>query len=428
LVSALTCPPRRLDRLPVDLVGSLSDCLDATVVGPLAWAWAEKLRRFVELPGGRLAAVAADRFGRASWREAIGRACLLLAKAAAAGQGASTEGLPDLAYLNAALRSLDVAGGVEASHWEAAALVERSLTTARLVIAKRRATSSDQDEVALPREVDTERFPDVASAPFRVVVMGRPDSLYTAICLHLLRKAGVTVAGMIAAIGPPKRRLAHHVRTCLRPATLVRWLDLLSGHVRGNPGKSAAMAALLRLARELGLGAAPGPLDHNPTLVKVASLDDPRVLGLLERTRPDAVVYGGGGLVRPSVIARAGRGVVNAHNAVLPGYRGLDAPAWALLEGRLDRIGLTGHLMDEGVDTGPVLCVRRVDPAAFASPSALDMQLWSALPGVLVEATVALRDGVMAEPQLTVARQYFRLHPRLRPLVTSALSAVARQL
>ena len=126
-----------------------------------------------------------------------------------------------------------------------------------------------------------------------------------------------------------------------------------------------------------------------------------------------------------AVIARAGLGVVNAHNALLPGYRGLDAPAWALLEGRLDAIGVTGHLMDASIDTGPILRQRPVDVAGFATLPVLETELWRLMPAMLTEATLALRNGATAKPQATDTRQYFRLHGHLRALVPEAMTSLA---
>lgn len=52
------------------------------------------------------------------------------------------------------------------------------------------------------------------------------------------------------------------------------------------------------------------------------------------------------------------RGVLNFHGSLLPWNRGRDPNAWAIYEGT--PAGGTIHLMDEGVDTGPVLLQREV--------------------------------------------------------------------
>lgn len=58
-------------------------------------------------------------------------------------------------------------------------------------------------------------------------------------------------------------------------------------------------------------------------------------------------------LTPESVIARARRIAVNFHDGPLPGLAGLNAPAWAILEGRTTH-EVTWHEMAVGIDTGAV--------------------------------------------------------------------------
>jgi folate-dependent phosphoribosylglycinamide formyltransferase PurN len=52
-------------------------------------------------------------------------------------------------------------------------------------------------------------------------------------------------------------------------------------------------------------------------------------------------------------------GIVNIHPGLLPKYRGCTCVEWALYNG--DPVGLTAHLMDAGIDTGPILGTREID-------------------------------------------------------------------
>jgi methionyl-tRNA formyltransferase len=63
-------------------------------------------------------------------------------------------------------------------------------------------------------------------------------------------------------------------------------------------------------------------------------------------------------LMPQSVLATPRRGVINLHPALLPFNRGWHTPSWAILDGT--PIGATLHLMDEGVDTGPIIAQREV--------------------------------------------------------------------
>jgi hypothetical protein len=57
------------------------------------------------------------------------------------------------------------------------------------------------------------------------------------------------------------------------------------------------------------------------------------------------------------VVRRDDLRIVNFHNALLPSYpgHGLIIPCWVLFNGET-RHGVTWHLVDTGIDTGPVLC------------------------------------------------------------------------
>lgn len=46
--------------------------------------------------------------------------------------------------------------------------------------------------------------------------------------------------------------------------------------------------------------------------------------------------------------------IVNIHNSLLPKYRGMHAFTWALIHGETE-IGYTAHLVDVGIDAGPIL-------------------------------------------------------------------------
>lgn len=46
--------------------------------------------------------------------------------------------------------------------------------------------------------------------------------------------------------------------------------------------------------------------------------------------------------------------IVNIHNSLLPKYRGMHAFTWALINGETE-VGYTAHLVDVGIDAGPIL-------------------------------------------------------------------------
>ncbi len=80
---------------------------------------------------------------------------------------------------------------------------------------------------------------------------------------------------------------------------------------------------------------------------------DAAVIDEIERYRPDLVVLAGYmKVLGPAVVARFP--MVNTHPSLLPAFPGAHAVRDALVHG-VQVTGVTVHLVDEGVDTGPIL-------------------------------------------------------------------------
>ena len=80
----------------------------------------------------------------------------------------------------------------------------------------------------------------------------------------------------------------------------------------------------------------------------------------LARHEPDLVVSAGFmKIVGPAVLAAFGGRLINTHPALLPAFPGAHAVRDALAAG-VPVTGATVHLVDAGVDTGPVLAQREV--------------------------------------------------------------------
>ncbi|MFN3281098.1 MAG: formyltransferase family protein, partial [Tabrizicola sp.] len=101
-------------------------------------------------------------------------------------------------------------------------------------------------------------------------------------------------------------------------------------------------------------------------------------------------------LVPAPVLARARQGGVNFHDGPLPGYAGLNAPVWAILNGETEH-AVTWHLMTEGIDEGEVLATRSFaiepDDTAFT----LNARCFSAALDSFADVMAALEAG--AQPR-----------------------------
>lgn len=91
---------------------------------------------------------------------------------------------------------------------------------------------------------------------------------------------------------------------------------------------------------------------------------DRALAGEIARFEPDLVVSAGFmKIVGPAVLDAFGGRLVNTHPALLPAFPGAHAVRDALAAG-VPVTGATVHVVDAGVDTGPVLAQRevRVEP------------------------------------------------------------------
>ena len=81
----------------------------------------------------------------------------------------------------------------------------------------------------------------------------------------------------------------------------------------------------------------------------------------LEALKPEAIVVVAYGQILPSeIIHLPEHGGINLHASLLPKYRGAAPINWAIINGETVT-GVTTMLMDEGIDTGPILLQKEVE-------------------------------------------------------------------
>ncbi|RCK33569.1 hypothetical protein TH24_21200 [Thalassospira xiamenensis] len=98
----------------------------------------------------------------------------------------------------------------------------------------------------------------------------------------------------------------------------------------------------------------PKPLPESVARHSYESLQDPSLWDLIASQDIDVVIQAGVGILKPNMISVPNIGFVNVHPGALPAYRGNACPEWQLYDG--NPIVATAHLIDAGIDTGPVIC------------------------------------------------------------------------
>jgi methionyl-tRNA formyltransferase len=114
---------------------------------------------------------------------------------------------------------------------------------------------------------------------------------------------------------------------------------------------------------------------HGLPIYQPEKVRSPEFIKLVETLHPDLIVVVAFGQILPSALLRIPpRGSVNVHASLLPRYRGAAPVAWAILNGERET-GVTTMLMDEGMDTGPILLQRKTEILPAETAEALGKRL-----------------------------------------------------
>lgn len=212
--------------------------------------------------------------------------------------------------------------------------------------------------------------------------------------------------------------------TLVQRQSLSRNWKLLKSVARRNGWFDALGAAIQKRrddaewSREVTWRGAPLVRDYlalSADVLRADNCHEPGVLSRLDQVSPDLIVLAQSGIVRTSLIARARLGVVNAHPGLLPDYRGIEPALWALHDGAAECLGSSLHFVDAGIDTGPIISVRRFVPPQGLAFEELERALYEDCVDVIVAACETLAQGgtLRGEPQDgTRGRQCFKMSRR----------------
>jgi len=142
-------------------------------------------------------------------------------------------------------------------------------------------------------------------------------------------------------------------------------------------------------------------------VVQPPSLKEAGVVEQLRRLNPDVIVVAAFGQILPrSVLDIPRLGAVNVHPSLLPCFRGASPVAAAILAGD-EFSGVSIMLMDEGMDTGPVLARAQIPISAIDTTGSLTAKLSLVGASLLLEALCHyLRDELTPQPQNEAGASY----------------------
>lgn len=134
-------------------------------------------------------------------------------------------------------------------------------------------------------------------------------------------------------------------------------------------------------------------LEAGLRVLQPVKLREEKFLKELASIRPEFIVVVAYGKILPkAVIEMPQRGCINVHASLLPKYRGAAPIAWAIINGE-EKTGVTTMLMDEGLDTGPVLLQCETGIARDDTAGSLGQRLSELGASLLIETIRGIRHG-----------------------------------
>jgi methionyl-tRNA formyltransferase len=130
-------------------------------------------------------------------------------------------------------------------------------------------------------------------------------------------------------------------------------------------------------------------------LLEVHNLADARTLEMLATFDPDAICVACFSRKLPPALLRLPRlGCLNVHPSLLPDNRGPEPLFWTYRRGD-QQTGVTIHLMDAGLDSGPIVLQERIRVLDGVAESELERQLAELGGQLLVRAAQGLANGAI---------------------------------
>ena len=147
-------------------------------------------------------------------------------------------------------------------------------------------------------------------------------------------------------------------------------------------GKQVQYPPVKELALSLGI-----PI-YQPKRVR-----EPEFIETLQKLNPEIIIVTAFGQILPKTVLELPKyGCVNVHASLLPKYRGAAPIQWSIIDGE-EKTGITIMHMDEGVDTGDMICKVEVPLAKKETYGSLHDKLAAAAGPLLVKALSDIEAG-----------------------------------
>jgi len=177
---------------------------------------------------------------------------------------------------------------------------------------------------------------------------------------------------------------------------------------KGGRGRKLKPSPIKEAARAAGV----------PVILQPARLRDPDAFEALAALQPDLIIVTAyGQILRPNVLELPRYGCINVHASLLPRWRGASPITAAILAGD-PLTGVTIMVMDEGMDTGPILSQQAEPIRPDDTTGSLSQRLGKLGASLLIETLPCYLEGrIQPKPQpkegVTLCRLVKKAHARI---------------
>lgn len=155
--------------------------------------------------------------------------------------------------------------------------------------------------------------------------------------------------------------------------------------------------------------------------IRRAIINSDQAVKYVKNKKLDILINAGGGIFKKPIIEAPNIGLLNAHMAYLPDFRGMNVLEWSLFYSH--KIGVTLHFIERGIDMGDVFLFKEMtlnngDTIASLRSKSIDINIDLMANGVkLLEEKNVEREKQLKEG----GKQYFVMHHRLKSIIIKKL-------
>lgn len=135
--------------------------------------------------------------------------------------------------------------------------------------------------------------------------------------------------------------------------------------------------------------------EHGIPVLQPEKVKSPEAVAQLKKLAPEIIlVTAFGQILSKEILELPKYGCLNVHASLLPEYRGAAPIQWAIIDGK-EKSGITIMRMDEGIDTGDMICSEEIEIAAGETGGSLHDKLAAAGGPLLLRAMEQVEAGTV---------------------------------